>query len=213
MKTTERAAGRPCLAPPGKIVVGLTGPIASGKSLALKYFADEGALGISADAVAAQVLTSPACYNRILTRFGSKIILTNGFLDKERLAAEVFGVPAKRKWLESLLHPEILKRINSLIKKSRKKIVVVEAPLLFEAGLAECFTFTVCVDAPERDRRARARRRGWTPAQYAARKAAQLSAEEKRSRADITLENGGPPRELKARIGQLCRFLKAAGEK
>lgn len=197
----------------GKIVIGLTGAIASGKSLALKYFIEQGVLGISADEIAAQVLTSPACYNRILLRFGSSTILTNGFLDKERLAAEVFSAPAKRKWLESLLHPEIIKRIHSLIKKSRKKIAVVEAPLLFEAGLAECFTFTVCVVSPERAMRARAIGRGWTPAQYRARTAAQLGAREKCSRADIALENSGSPGELKAKIENLCRFIKAAGEK
>jgi len=200
------------LAVRGKVVIGLTGAIASGKSLALKYFIEQGALGISADVVAAQVLTAPACYNRILTRFGSSAILTNGFLDKERLAAEVFGAPAKRKWLESLLHPEIIKRIHSLIKKSRKKIAVVEAPLLFEAGLAECFTFTVCVVSPEQARRARAIGRGWTAAQYRVRTAAQLGAQEKSARADMTLENSGGPGELRAEIENLCRFIKAAGE-
>lgn len=211
MKTGEKMPGNP-LVPAGRVAIGLTGPIASGKSLALKYFVEGGALGISADAVSAQVLTSPECYIRILRRFG-KTILTNGFLDKERLAAEVFGAPAKRKWLESLLHPEIFKRIHSLIKNSRKKIAVVEAPLLFEAGLAECFTFTVCVVAPERDLRARALRRGWTPAQYRARASAQFSVREKCGRADITLQNGGRPGELKVKIANLCRFLKAAGEK
>jgi len=198
---------------PGKTVIGLTGAIASGKSLALEYFTQAGAEGISADVIAAQVLTAPACYNRILTRFGRKTILTNGFLDKERLAAEVFSAPAKRKWLESLLHPEIIKRIHSLIKKSRKKIVVVEAPLLFEAGLAGCFTFTVCVVSPARAMLARARARGWTAAQYRVRAAAQLGPREKSSRSDMTLYNGGAPGELKAGIADLCRFLEAAGEK
>jgi len=211
----EPAAGEmklKSLAAPGKTVIGLTGAIASGKSLALKYFIEQGALGISADEISSQVLTSRAFYNIILRRFGSTI-LTNGLLDKERLAAEVFSAPAQRKWLESILHPEIFKRINSLIKKSHKKLVVVEAPLLFEAGLAGCFTFTVCVVAQEGEMLARAASRGWTRAQYKARRAAQLGAQEKRSRADITLENSGSPGGLKGRIENLCRFLKAAGEK
>ncbi|PIU19433.1 MAG: dephospho-CoA kinase [Elusimicrobia bacterium CG08_land_8_20_14_0_20_59_10] len=198
----------------GKTIIGLTGPIASGKSLALEYFAAEGALCISADAVAAGVLTSPACYNRILQKFGTGIILTNGFLDKERLAAAVFGSPAKREWLENLLHPEILKRIHSLITKSRTKLAVVEAPLLFETGLAECFTVTVCLSAPEKELRRRVLKRGWTKRQYQSRVKAQLGAPEKYARAGLTLDNSGRPGELQKRIKALCRFIdKAAGEK
>jgi len=196
----------------GRVVIGLTGPAAAGKSLALSFFAEEGAFCVSADAVSAKALTAPACYNKILARFGQKI-LTNGSLDKERLAAEVFSAPAKRKWLERLLHPEILKRIYSLIKKSGNKISVVEAPLLFEAGLEDCFTFTVCIAAGEKETRARAAGRGWSRARYAASSAAQLSAEEKRSRADIVLDNNGTPEALRAKVQCLCRFLRAAGDK
>ncbi|HBA60331.1 MAG TPA: dephospho-CoA kinase [Elusimicrobia bacterium] len=197
----------------GKTLIGLTGPIASGKSLALDCFRKEGALCISADAVAAEVLTSPACYNRILLKFGTRTILTNGFLDKERLAAEIFSAPAKRKWLESLLHPEILKRIHSLTTKSRKKVVVVEAPLLFEAGLAGCFTITICLSAPEKELRRRAMGRGWTRAQYLARAKAQLGAPEKYALADLTLDNGGKPGDLRKRVRALYRFINnAAGE-
>lgn len=198
---------------PGKAVLGLTGPIASGKSLALGLFAREGALCLSADSVAAGLLTEARCYNKILRKFGPDKILTNGLLDKRRLAAEVFGSPAKRKWLEALLHPEILKRIHSLIKSSPSKIAVVEAPLLFEAGLQECFTFTVCLSAPARLLEERALGRGWSRGEYRARVKAQLPAEEKYARADIRLENSGPPRELAKKIRFICRFLKETAKR
>lgn len=196
------------IAPRGRTVLGLTGPIASGKSLALKCFIGEGACGISADSVTAELLTSPAIYHTILRKFGSDKILTNGLLDKKKLATEVFGSPAKRKWLEGLLHPQILRRIQSLIIRSKKKIAVVEAPLLFEAGLAECFTFTVCLAAPDKILEARALKRGWSRAQYRGRLKAQLPAAEKYGRADIVLENSGAPRELAGKIKFICRFLK-----
>ena len=196
------------IGPRGSTVIGLTGPIASGKSLALELFIKEGALGVSADAVSASLLTEPACYSKILRKFGSDKILTNGLLDKEKLAAVVFSSPAKRKWLESLLHPRILRRIHSLITKSNKKISVVEMSLLFEAGLAECFTVTVCLAAPEKILEARALRRGWSRAQYGSRVKAQLPAAQKYARADIALENSGAPRELAMKIKFICRFLK-----
>ncbi|MDO8805070.1 MAG: dephospho-CoA kinase [Elusimicrobiota bacterium] len=197
----------------GRIVLGLTGPIASGKSLALKCFIAEGACGLSADAVTAELLTTPVIYHTILRKFGSDKILTNGLLDKKKLAAEVFGSPAKRKWLEGLLHPQILGRIHSLITKSRKKIAVVEAPLLFEAGLAECFSFTVCLAAPDKILEARALSRGWSRAQYRGRVKAQLPAAEKYDRADIVLENAGAPRELAAKIKFICRFLEGTAKR
>jgi dephospho-CoA kinase len=192
----------------GKAVLGLTGPIASGKSLALEYFRKEGACCVSADAVSAEVLTSPACYNRILRKFGSDKILTNGLLDKKRLAAEVFNAPAKRKWLEALLHPEILRRTHSLITKSQAKIAVVEAPLLFEAGLESCFMLTVCLTAPEEVLEARALRRGWTGKEYRARTRAQLTAAQKREKASLALDNSGKPAELRARVRFICDFIK-----
>lgn len=196
----------------GKTVIGLTGPIASGKSLALGLFIKEGAFGVSADAVAASLLTEPALCNKIIRKFGPVKILTNGILDKKKLAGEVFKSPAKRRWLESLLHPEILRRIHSLIKRSQKKIAVVEAPLLFEAGLAECFTFTVCLAAPAKVLEARALGRGWGRAQYAARAKAQLAAGEKCSRADLVLDNSGAPAELREKIRFICRFLKETAQ-
>lgn len=192
----------------GKAVLGLTGPIASGKSLALKFFAREGAFTVSTDAVTALLLTTPRIYHTISHKFGPDILQKNGLLDKKRLAAEVFNSTAKRKWLERLLHPEILKLTQSLITRSPKKIAVVEAPLLFEAGLAECFMLTVCLAAPARTLETRALERGWTRADYRARLAAQLPAEEKYARADLVLENSGAPRELAQKIKFICRFLK-----
>lgn len=192
----------------GKAVIGLTGPIASGKSLALELFRKEGACCVSADAVAAEVLTSPACYNRILRKFSPEKILTNGLLDRKRLAAEIFRAPAKRKWLEELLHPEILKRIYSLITSSKAKIAVVEAPLLFEAGLQDCFLLTVCLAAPGRLLEERALERGWSRAEYRARARAQLSPERKLALASLALDNSGSRPELGKKVRFLCGFLK-----
>ena len=208
MRKTQSPGEKKLSSIKGKSVIGLTGPIASGKSLALALFIKEGALGISTDVLAAELLTEPRCYNRIIRKFGPKILHTNGLLDKKRLAAEVFNSAAKRKWLERLLHPEILKLAHSLITRSPKKIAVIEAPLLFEAGLAECFMLNVCLSAPARMLEARALKRGWTRADYRARAAAQLPPEEKYARADIVLENSGAPRELAGKIRFICRSLK-----
>ena len=194
----------------GRFIIGLTGAPASGKSAALEIFGAEGFFCVSADALAKEVLTEPECYNRILRKFGPEIVLKDGLSDTRRLSLEIFGDSSKRKWLEGLLHPEILKRIYSLIKKSHAKITVVEAPLLFEAGLADCFTLTVCVCAEPAARRARAFKRGWSAKELLRREAAQFSAERKAELADLELENNGSLKGFELKIFGLCRFLKKA---
>ena len=193
-----------------RCIIGLTGAPASGKSAALEMFSAEGFFCVSADALAKEVLTEPKCYNRILKKFGPEIVLKDGLPDTRGLSLEIFGDSSKRKWLEGLLHPEILKRIYSLIKKSHAQIAVVEAPLLFEAGLADCFALTVCVSASPATRRARASRRGWSTAELARREAAQFSAERKAALADLVLVNDGALKVLELEIRGLCRFLKKA---
>jgi dephospho-CoA kinase len=197
----------------GKTVIGLTGPIASGKSLALECFRREGAFCVSADAVSAEVLTSPPCFNKIIRKFSPDKILTNGLLDKKRLAAEVFGSAARRRWLENLLHPEILGRTHSLIIKSRAKIAVVEAPLLFEAGLQDCFMLTICLAAPEKTLKKRALARGWSAAEYRARAKAQFPAGKKYALASLVLDNSAGPRELRQKVRFLCEFIEDIADK
>ena len=197
---------------PGRLVVGLTGSPASGKSAALEVFRANGCLCVSADALAKEVLTEPECYNRILKKFGPEIVLKDGLPDTRGLSLEIFGDSSKRKWLEGLLHPEILKRIYSLIEKSHAKIAVVEAPLLFEAGLEDCFTLTVCVRASQASRRRRALKRGWSAGELARRESAQFNAARKAASADLTLANDGPLGALRSEINGLCRFLRKASK-
>ena len=148
----------------GKTIIGLTGTAASGKSDVLDRFRELGAFCVSTDALAKEVLTSKACYNRILQSFSPGVFLKDGSIDRKKLAKEVFSDKSKRKLLESILHPEILNYTLALIKKSHEKMIIVEVPLLFEAGLEKCFALTVCVDAP--DLRLKRGRQGWTPAEF-----------------------------------------------
>ena len=192
----------------GRTIIGLTGAAASGKSAVLDRFRKLGAFCVSTDALAKEVLTSGACYNRILGKFSPRVFLKDGSIDRKVLAEAVFSDKAKRKRLEKILHPEILKQTLSLIEKSHEKLIVVEVPLLFEAGLGNCFDFTVCVDAPAKLRKRRAAGRGWGAGELKARSAAQLPAGEKAGRADIVLANGGSLKELKAKVKKIYDFWK-----
>lgn len=194
----------------GKTLIGLTGAPGSGKSAALEFFRDCGAFCVSTDALAKEVLTSRACYNRILGKFGSRVFLKDGSIARNKLAEEVFSDKAKRKRLENILHPEILKKTLSLIKKSHETIIAVEVPLLFETGLEGCFDLTMCVDAPGNFRMKRAARRGWGPGEMKARCAAQLPAEAKAARADMVAANDGSLKDLRDKVRRIYDFLNAA---
>ena len=191
----------------GRMVIGLTGAAASGKSAALDHFGKLGAFCVSTDALTKEVLTSGACYNKILQKLGPGVFLKDGSIDRKKLAKEVFSDKSKRKRLESILHPEILRRALALIKTSNERIIIVEVPLLFEAGLEKCFALTVCVDTPYSLRLKRAAARGWTSGEFRRRSAAQLSAGEKTARADIVIGNGGSPGALRTRVEWVYDFL------
>jgi len=197
----------------GRTIVGLTGTVASGKSAALEFFRLAGAFCISTDVLAKEVLTSGACYHKILDSLGTGVFLKDGSIDRNKLALAVFSDKSKRKRLESILHPRILDRALSLIKRSHEKIIIVEVPLLFEAGLAECFALTVCVDAPYRVRLKRAAARGWTYGELRRRAAAQLAAGKKAGLADVVIDNGGSLGTLKAEVGRLYAALRGTGGK
>jgi len=197
----------------GKTIVGLTGAAASGKSAALDQFKKLGAFCVSTDLLAKEVLTLRACYNKILLSFGPGVFLKDGSIDRTKLAKKVFSDKSKRKRLESILHPEILKRTLSLIKRSDENIIIVEVPLLFEAGLEKCFALTVCVDAPYNRRLERAAARGWASGELRRRSAAQFTDGEKAARADIVIDNSGSLKALKAGVGSVYDFINGLENK
>lgn len=197
----------------GRTIVGLTGTIASGKSAVLDRLRKLGTFCISTDALAKEVLTSRACYNRISVSFSPGVFLKDGSINRKKLAEEVFSDKSKRKLLESILHPLILDRALVLIKRSHAKLIVVEVPLLFEAGLEKCFALTVCVDAPYGLRLRHAADRGWSAGEFRCRSAAQLSAREKSSRADMRISNDGSLKDLGTRVDRFYKFLKNKQEK
>jgi dephospho-CoA kinase len=178
-------------------IIGLTGLPCSGKSALLELLAGEGFFCVSADGLVKQLLTEPPTYNRILNKFGKGAASANGAPDPAVLSKLVFENDSNRKWLEGLLHPLVVRRACALIRKSRKNKAVVEAPLLFEAGLGDCFTLTACVTAPAAARRRRAAARGWPARELARREKAQFSQKQKAALADLTIENAGTRAQLR----------------
>lgn len=122
---------------PGKYVIGLTGNIATGKSVVRKMLEHLGAYGIDADALAHRAISVGAPgYRLVLKNFGDWILDEEGHIDRARLARVVFSDPKALEKLESIVHPLVSHAIDILIRRSKQSVVVIEAIKLLETDLA-----------------------------------------------------------------------------
>ncbi|HWI00682.1 MAG TPA: dephospho-CoA kinase [Propionibacteriaceae bacterium] len=193
--------------------VGLTGGIASGKSVVAEELAARGAVIIDADVLAREVVEpgTPALA-AIRDRFGESVI-DDGRLDRAHLGQIIFADPQARRDLEQIIHPAVRARAAQLEQAAPSGAVVVHViPLLVETGQQDDFDFCVVVDVDhETQRRRLMARNGLTAAEADARISAQASREERLAAADIVLHNGSGVAELKAEIARLWGKLVRAG--
>ena len=187
-----------------KIVVGLTGGIASGKSTALKQWEALGWSVISADSLVSETLASDlAVLEKIKRRWGDTVLLSCGSIDKAAVGRIVFGEKLERLWIEDLLHPIVRSKWISFVQSCSSPKCMVELPLLFEKNLQHHFTHTISMFAPQSTVLNRLALRGLSPEDSRARIAAQLPSLEKAALADFVLWGDGSPEHLLAQIKEL----------
>jgi dephospho-CoA kinase len=193
-------------------VIGILGGVASGKSLVARALADLGAGVLDADRMGHEVLRTAEVEQAVRQRWGPGVFGPDGHVDRARLGAIVFGhSPAaaeERKHLEQLLHPEIGRRLgrqSERLAADGRRVAVLDAPLLVEAGWNRYCDWLIFVDAPRLLRLARARARGWSETDFAAREGVQESLESKRKHADVIVDNSGSPEETVAQVEQFWR--------
>lgn len=121
---------------PGKYVIGLTGNIATGKSVVRRMLEHLGAIGIDADKLAHRLMARGAPgFAPVLEAFGPVVLAADGEIDRRELGKQVFGTPAALHSLESILHPLVSQGLAYLIPRLKSEVVVIEAIKLIEAGL------------------------------------------------------------------------------
>ncbi len=189
--------------------IGLTGGIASGKSVACERFAQLGARVIDHDDLARQaVQPESAALADIAREFGDRLI-TRGTLDRAALADIVFGDPEARAKLNAIVHPYIsalAKAADSQARLDGVRVIVHAIPLLVETGLFGSWDTVVTIAAPEEVRTARlVEERGLTAAQARSRLSAQVTDDERARWADVVLDGGGTVADLRK---QVDRFWK-----
>jgi dephospho-CoA kinase len=193
-------------------VFGLTGSLGAGKSTVAGFFRDLGATVLSADEAARSVTAKGTeVLRRISEAFGPGALTDQGELDRAFVAARVFTDSEARRKLEEMTHPAILEllrvQVQLAIEEARGPVVI-EAPLLYEAGMAEWFDAVIVVTAPEEASLRRLRERGFAEAEAKQRLAAQMPQANKAARANFVLRNDGDLDELRSKTAQLWSKLR-----
>jgi dephospho-CoA kinase len=176
-----------------KIVIGLTGNIATGKSLVLRMLQELGATTIDADKLAHRLMRQGgSVYQAIVEEFGKFILDDSGQISRVKLGKIVFSDPTALSRLESLTHPGVIDEVKKQIEAAQTQVVVVEAIKLFEAGLAEHCNATWAIVAPPQVQYKRLiERRKMKPKLAEQRIKAQPSQQEKARKADLVIDNSG----------------------
>ncbi len=192
-------------------VIGLTGGFATGKTTVARMLKRLGARIVDCDRIAHQALNKGTpTYRKIVREFSAQAICDRqGRIDRIKLGALVFRSPAKRKRLENVIHPFVFRELDRVIRKTRKKVVVLEVPLLFETGFDKKVDCTAVVSAPRRVQIERAQKKfKWSPLEIESRIRAQWPLTEKEAKADFIIHNGRSWAETAAQVRQVWEKWK-----
>jgi dephospho-CoA kinase len=197
------------------VVIGLTGGIASGKSVVSQMLGEQGALIIDADKVGHEAyLRGTGCYDAVVEAFGRDVVGPDGEIDRKALGGKVFGDPAQRRRLEGIVWPWMRTTMEHRLAKLRADgvpVVVLEAAVLIEADWIPIVDQVWLVEvSPAVARRRLMERNGLTAEQADARISAQLTNAERERYAQVIIDNSGTLEELRTRVLAEWERLAAA---
>ncbi len=186
-------------------IIGLTGGIGSGKSTVSRFLAELGAIILDADKVGHEALRPGSeVWENVINEFGKSMVTASGDIDRARLGELVFNNPEARSRLNQIMHPPMYNMVKARLEKYRQQGVdeiVLEAPLLIEAGWTPLVNEVWVTVAPEATVLNRIRERaGLSEREARARINAQLSNKERIKHADVVIETDCSLDELKARV-------------
>lgn len=202
------------------MVVGITGGVATGKSVVTQLLKARGCIVFSADEAGRAVIVAQGpVLKALVTTFGQEILQPDGTLNRAALGRRVFADPEARRQVNGIVHPAILCLLRAQIDSACEDIgahipIVVEVPLLFETNLADWFERIVAVTASETTQIARLRaRNALTEPEARARLASQWPTAAKAARADYVILNEGSLADLKVAVDDLWEKLMQFGPK
>jgi len=199
------------------MIIGLTGGIATGKSTAAEYLNKKGAKIIDADRISHKISQKgKKGWKQVVDEFGKDILREDGEFDREKLGEIVFSNAAKRKKLESLLHPIIIYKMKEEAHEyiENNQVVIFMAPLLYETGLNRFCDQVWVISASKKTQIKRLEKRNNLDQDASLKRInSQLSIEEKKKKADVVIENNSTIKKLKEKLDkQWKKVLKGEDE-
>ncbi|MGA8240078.1 MAG: dephospho-CoA kinase [Desulfobacterales bacterium] len=196
------------------IVAGLTGGIGTGKSTVAAVFAEAGAVIIDADEIARDVVAKgrPA-WCRIVAHFGRDVLLPDGGIDRKKLGAIIFNDARQKVHLDRIVHPHVIAETEQQLKEIERvqpqAVVILDVPLLIEAGMNRDLDEVIVVYAPEAVQLKRLMRRDrLTAAEGLSRIRSQMPIEEKKMRATVVIDNSASPAVTRKRVLEVFADLQ-----
>jgi dephospho-CoA kinase len=193
--------------------IGVTGGIGSGKSAVCSIFARLSVPVLFADDIAKELSsTDLTIRKRLIALLGESAFQADGSLNRSFIASEMFSNKSLKQKVESIIHPRVEKEIERQIEELAHRgqlIVVVEAALIYEAGLHKKLDAVVVVDADESERISRVRKRDVVSEDAVrSRMTAQLDVKKKLKKADYIIYNNGTLEELESKVQFLYIVFK-----
>ena len=193
-------------------VIGLTGGIGSGKSTVSQFLAELGAVILDTDKVGHEAYKPDTeVWREVVAAFGRQILTPNGAIDRKKLGEMVFGNPEALSRLNQIMHPRMYDMVKAQLEEYRQQgvdVVVLEAPLLIEAGWTSSVDEVWVTVAPESTVLRRLEEcSGLSEQQSLARIRSQLSSEERIRHANVVINTDCSLDELKAKVKELWQRL------
>lgn len=194
------------------LVIGLTGGIGTGKTEVTQVLLELGAVVIESDKVAhSSYLPGTKAHEAIVSQFGNDVLDPSGFIDRKSLGKIVFSDPARRLELEEVVWPVVEEMIEARLAEEEKrgtKVVVFEVAKLYEPGWDRLADIVWTVESPRGDIGKRVEQRsGLDESETGARLAAQLTSDERKSIADLVIENNTTLDDLRDQIVELWESI------
>ncbi len=198
--------------------IGLTGNFGMGKTTVLEMFKKLGSHTFNVDEFVHHILRQETIIRKISRLLGNEVLTktSSGLsINKKKVADIIFRDPDKKKAVEEIIHPEVLKEIkdvrSNILKKDPDAFIIFEVPLLFEAGYGYHFDRTIVVHSTRQTAINRLTHKGCTKDDILKRSRSQMPIYKKKKLADFLIENNGDLKSTSRRVNRIFNRLNENG--